>query len=262
MKRLFSIHETAEIEINEAIDFYDLENPGLGSIFIDEIQRSIEIIARFPEAAPLILGRVRKKPLVKFPYFPQKIFGKSQLGLWDNGQESAVHIIKWPACTPKISRILENATPGERTVFRFLREAARPDSDFIGWYEPAIGEQGREPDFVLFGNQHGLLVLEVKDWLIDQIEEADSHHFKIWIGGHEENKTNPDRQARGYVYELMNVLKEIPEFQSGPGGPSGAIKNSDWTNGGFSNISRKDYLEQGLDQVTPAGTGPFPGRSG
>ncbi len=67
---------------------------------------------------------------------------------------------------------LENATPGERTVFRFLREAARPDSDFIGWYEPAIGEQGREPDLVLFGNQHGLLILEVKDRLIDQIEES------------------------------------------------------------------------------------------
>jgi toxin ParE1/3/4 len=68
MKRLFSIHENAEIEINEAADFYDLENPGLGSIFIDEIQRSIENIAQFPEAAPVIHGRVRKKPLVKFPY--------------------------------------------------------------------------------------------------------------------------------------------------------------------------------------------------
>jgi plasmid stabilization system protein ParE len=68
MKRLFSIHEAAEIEINEAADFYDLESPGLGSIFIDEIQRSTEIIAQFPEAGPLIRGRVRKKPLVKFPY--------------------------------------------------------------------------------------------------------------------------------------------------------------------------------------------------
>lgn len=68
MKRLFSIHETAEIEINEAADFYDLESPGLGSIFIDEIQRSIEIIAQFSEAGPLIRGRVRKKPLAKFPY--------------------------------------------------------------------------------------------------------------------------------------------------------------------------------------------------
>jgi hypothetical protein len=72
---------------------------------------------------------------------------------------------------------LESATPGERTVFRFLLEAARSDSDFIGWYEPAIGEQSREPNFVLFGNRHGLLILEVKDWLIDKIEEADSHNF-------------------------------------------------------------------------------------
>ena len=75
---------------------------------------------------------------------------------------------------------LENATAGERTVFRFLHEATRPDADFIGWYEPAIGEQGREPDFVLFGNQHGLLVLEVKDWLIDQIEEADPTVLKFF----------------------------------------------------------------------------------
>ena len=48
--------------------------------------------------------------------------------------------------------------------FRFLREAARPDSDFIGWYEPAIGEQGKEPDFILFLNRFGLLILEGKDW--------------------------------------------------------------------------------------------------
>ncbi len=33
MSRLFSIHETAENEVNEAADFYDLENPGLGNVF-------------------------------------------------------------------------------------------------------------------------------------------------------------------------------------------------------------------------------------
>ena len=86
-----------------------------------------------------------------------------------------------PACTPRTLKILENATLGERTVFRFLREAARPDPSFIAWYEPAIGEQGREPDFVLFGNRQGLQVLGVKDWLIDQIEEADSHSFEIFL---------------------------------------------------------------------------------
>ncbi len=32
----------------------------------------------------------------------------------------------------------ESATAGERKVFRFLQAVARPDSDFIGWYEPTI----------------------------------------------------------------------------------------------------------------------------
>ena len=68
MSRLILIHETAEAEISEAADFYDVEDPGLGNIFIDEVERAIEIIARFPEAATLVRGRVRKKLLVKFPY--------------------------------------------------------------------------------------------------------------------------------------------------------------------------------------------------
>jgi plasmid stabilization system protein ParE len=68
MRRVLSIHEAAEVEINEAADFYDIESPGLGSVFIDEVQRSIGSISNFPEAAPLSLGRVRKKPIAKFPY--------------------------------------------------------------------------------------------------------------------------------------------------------------------------------------------------
>jgi len=68
MSGIFSIHEAAELEINEAADFYDIESPGLGTAFINEIGRGIEIITCFPEAAPLIQGRVRRKILIKFPY--------------------------------------------------------------------------------------------------------------------------------------------------------------------------------------------------
>lgn len=45
MSRIFSIHEIAEIEINEAADFYDLESPGLGGVFIDDVHRAIENIS-------------------------------------------------------------------------------------------------------------------------------------------------------------------------------------------------------------------------
>jgi plasmid stabilization system protein ParE len=64
----FSIHEAAEAELNEAAEFYDLKNPGLGTVFIDEVQRGIEIISEFPEAFPLVRGCVGKKGLIRFPY--------------------------------------------------------------------------------------------------------------------------------------------------------------------------------------------------
>ena len=52
MKRSLAIHEAAELEINEAADFYDLESPGLGNAFLDEIQKAIGQILLFPESAP------------------------------------------------------------------------------------------------------------------------------------------------------------------------------------------------------------------
>jgi toxin ParE1/3/4 len=68
MNRKISIHEAAEIELNESADFYDLSCPNLGSIFIDEIQRTIRSIAEFPDAAPIIQGQVRTKLVAKFPF--------------------------------------------------------------------------------------------------------------------------------------------------------------------------------------------------
>jgi plasmid stabilization system protein ParE len=68
MSPALSIHEVAEIEINEAADFYDLESQGLGDVFIDEIQKALQGIVDFPDAAPLIRGRIRKRIVSKFPY--------------------------------------------------------------------------------------------------------------------------------------------------------------------------------------------------
>jgi toxin ParE1/3/4 len=68
MSRLVLIHDLAEAEINEAADFYDLESPGLGSAFISEIERSIRSISEFPEAAPIVQGRIRKRIVARFPY--------------------------------------------------------------------------------------------------------------------------------------------------------------------------------------------------
>ena len=98
----------------------------------------------------------------------------------------------------------EDATEGERRVFRFLKEAARPHNDFICWYEPFIGDSGKEPDFILLGRKLGLLIIEVKDWTSRQIVSYTPHQFTVLIAGKKQKKTNPDKQAKGYV----NTLKE------------------------------------------------------
>jgi plasmid stabilization system protein ParE len=68
MTPIVIIHEAAEAEINEAADFYDMESPGLGTVFIDEIQRAILKISRNPVAYQQIRSRVRRMPVGKFPY--------------------------------------------------------------------------------------------------------------------------------------------------------------------------------------------------
>ncbi|MBM4029298.1 MAG: type II toxin-antitoxin system RelE/ParE family toxin [Planctomycetes bacterium] len=68
MTRLLVIHEAAEAEIAEAADFYDLQSPDLGGAFIVEVEHTIRSILEFPEAAPLVRGRVRKRIVARFPY--------------------------------------------------------------------------------------------------------------------------------------------------------------------------------------------------
>jgi len=135
------------------------------------------------------------------------------------------------------------ATDGEKRVFRFLKEGARPHTDFICWYEPPIGASGKEPDFILFGKKLGLLVIEVKDWTSNQIISYNPHQFTISISGRPEKKTNPDRQAKSYVNALKRKLKAFPEFLSNDPRYQGQLKIPIGRIVVFPNVSRDEYAE-------------------
>jgi len=72
-------------------------------------------------------------------------------------------------------------TEGERTLYRFLNTCSRPDNHYLAWYLPQIA--GREPDFILYTPDAGLVILEVKDWGLDQITDADRQLFTLYIEG-------------------------------------------------------------------------------
>lgn len=68
MTRWFSFHELAEQELIEAASYYDAQRPGLGSTFLDEVERAISEVRENPEAAPLINRLVRRKLVRRFSY--------------------------------------------------------------------------------------------------------------------------------------------------------------------------------------------------
>ncbi|HYG62779.1 MAG TPA: type II toxin-antitoxin system RelE/ParE family toxin [Thermoanaerobaculia bacterium] len=68
MKRSLSLAPLAKKELDEAVDYYDAESPGLGRAFVSEIEDAFEQILDYPESAPIVRGTVRRKILRRFPY--------------------------------------------------------------------------------------------------------------------------------------------------------------------------------------------------
>jgi hypothetical protein len=139
-------------------------------------------------------------------------------------------------------------TEGERQFYRFLETIAKPDSRYISWYLPDI--KGKEPDFLFFSDEVGLIIFEVKDWALNQIREANPQYFVLDIGNKKESRKNPFHQARDYFGYVMDKIKEDgklvsrdPNYHGNPKFPinCGVV---------FPNINKYEFIRKGFDQVT------------
>jgi len=140
-------------------------------------------------------------------------------------------------------------TEGEQQVYHFFRSVAQPDAQYLCWYTPDV--QDREPDFVLFCKKTGIVILEVKDWSLEQIREANKDHFILAIRGNNEKRQNPISQAQDYKYQLMDRLKKdgrlISKDPSYHGNPTVPIQCGVI----FPNINKLEYTQKELDKVIP-----------
>jgi hypothetical protein len=143
----------------------------------------------------------------------------------------------------------EFTTDGEMVFYKFLEVAAKPDNSFLAWYTPDL--QGKEPDFILYSDTVGLIVFEVKDWVLEQIREANPHQFMLEINGTLNPRKNPLQQAHGYIGELKDKIKAdgklISKESAYRGNPSIPI------NCGvvFPNINKFEYTQKNLHSVIP-----------
>ena len=141
--------------------------------------------------------------------------------------------------------IEEFATEGEKAFFKFLQSVAKPDSHYTCWYTPDVS--GNEPDFILYCDDVGLVIFEVKDWVLGQIREADPRQFTLDLGGKTERRKNPQLQAHDYCYLVKEKIQKdghliSPEFHGNPKIPIsyGVV---------FPNINKHEYVEKELDKV-------------
>ena len=67
MKRLTYL-SIAEIELAEAVEFYDERQPGLGKSFLDAVQEAGERVRQNPEWWPFFEAPVRGCRVFPFPY--------------------------------------------------------------------------------------------------------------------------------------------------------------------------------------------------
>ena len=60
--------EIAQIELDEAIAYYNYEGPGLGEVFLTDVLNSLDRIGKFPEAWQTCSKRTRRCQTRRFPY--------------------------------------------------------------------------------------------------------------------------------------------------------------------------------------------------
>ncbi len=145
--------------------------------------------------------------------------------------------------------LTEFQTPGEERVYHFIEALARPDEAFLCWYTPEI--EDREPDFILFAQGLGLIILEVKDWSLEQIREADPRDVIVVMGNRPERRANPFRQARECANAIMEALRKDGRLLHNEPRLKGKIRLPVHHGVILVNINKFEFEQNGLGSVIP-----------
>jgi hypothetical protein len=114
------------------------------------------------------------------------------------------------------TRIRDRVRGGEKRVFEAL--ARQLEDDYTVWHNIPILGSSREPDFVIVHPQRGLLILEVKDWRLSTIRDANPMRVELQTERGPVAVPHPLSQARAYALDVHHLFEKHPELCH-PAGP-------------------------------------------
>ncbi|AVO51061.1 DNA helicase II [Melaminivora suipulveris] len=143
-------------------------------------------------------------------------------------------------------------TGGERRLAERLE--AKLEDDYLLWYDVPVGPRQVHPDFIVLHPSRGLLILEVKDFRLSTIVQADRDRWTILDGatGQPKSIQSPDAQARNYAREVLDTLRRDQRLVH-PDGPRKGELVFAWSYGVvLANITRRQFTDAGLAQAVAA----------
>jgi len=126
------------------------------------------------------------------------------------------------------------------------------EDDYHCWVDVPVGPKQRRPDFIVLHPGRGILVLEVKDWLVTTIQQMDRHTAEIHTELGLKTVVNPLEQARAYAIEITALLERDPLLVQQEQGRYHGSLLLPWGYGVvFTNITRKQFEAAELGQAIP-----------
>ena len=140
---------------------------------------------------------------------------------------------------PALGACVARMTSGEKRLADRLE--SKLDADYLLWYDVPMGPKNAHPDFCVMHPRRGILVLEVKDWNLSTIGQADKQTWTILPDGIPKNVINPLEQARQYAHQVVNALERDPQLVQADGPHAGKLAFP-WSYGVvLTNITRKQF---------------------
>lgn len=120
---------------------------------------------------------------------------------------------------------LKSASSGERKVYQLLEHVFKDEKAII-WHEPKA--LNRYTDFIVWLPNHGLLVIEVKDWSKERFETLNPEKFSGRFYNKNEQQVvtvaNPEQQVRKCMLNILNQFKKTAVFVQDQGAYQGNVK--------------------------------------